>query len=116
MNRQLINLPIVGKELLLKLANASWNHNEILPDWKISKVIMFDKKDCVKSDPRNYSPISLTNSVIKLIEKQFKRRLEKFIETNNIINPFQSGFQNIGRQSFLFDRKNLQRTIKKSEK
>lgn len=66
-NRQLMHLPSVGKELLLKMANASWNFNEILPDWKMSKVIM--------------------------IEKLVKNRLEKFIEINNIISPFRSGFQ-----------------------
>ncbi len=42
-NSHLIKLPDIGKCLLLRIANASWNHNCIIDDWKISQVTMIVK-------------------------------------------------------------------------
>ncbi len=74
-NNHLLHLPHVGKFLLLRIANASWNYNCIIEDWKISQVTMIDKKSDDRANPKNYRPISLTNSVFKLIEKLIKESL-----------------------------------------
>lgn len=79
--------------LLLKMANESWNKNLILPSWKLAKMIMIPKGDSIRSNPHNYRPISLTNSIIKLFEKLAQPRLDKFILNHNLIDPLQSGFQ-----------------------
>ena len=82
-NIQLYHLPDCGKELLLKIVNSSWNNNEILDIWKLARVTMIQKNTTEKSNPSNYRPISLTNSIIKIIE-----RLDKFILYNNSISIF----------------------------
>ena len=55
---------------------------------------MIDKKDTDRSNPKNYRPISLTNSIVKIIEKLVKTRLDKFLVDNKIISMYQSGFRN----------------------
>ncbi len=92
-NKQLINLPEIGVKLLLKIANLSWNNLEVLDDWKVAKVTMIEKKADDRSNPKNYRPISLTNSIIKLIEKLIKVRLDSYLYNNKLISLFQSGFR-----------------------
>ena len=92
-NIQLYHLPDCGKELLLKIVNSSLNNNEILDIWIYSSCTMIQKNTTEKSNPSNYRPISLTNSIIKIIERLVKRRLDKFNLHNNSISIFQSGFQ-----------------------
>jgi hypothetical protein len=43
-NNQILHLPHVGEFLLLRIANASWNYNCIIENWKISQLTMIDKK------------------------------------------------------------------------
>jgi hypothetical protein len=92
-NNQLLHLPHVGRFLLLRIANASWNYNCIIEDWKISQVTMIEKKSDDRANPKNYRPISLTNSVFKLIEKLIKGKMDRFLTKYKIINKFQSGFR-----------------------
>ncbi len=66
-NLQLLNLPSAGKTLILKMANRSWNEGRVLESWKIAKVVMIEKKGLDRNNPRNYRPISLTSSIIKII-------------------------------------------------
>ena len=44
-------------------------------------------------NPNNYRPISLTNTVAKILEKLIKYRLVYYLEINNIILKEQSGFR-----------------------
>ena len=44
-------------------------------------------------DPLNYRPISLTSHVCKTMESMVNSRLTHFLEINNLITPFQSGFR-----------------------
>jgi hypothetical protein len=52
---------------------------------------MIEKKGLDRNNPRNYRPISLTSSIIKIIEKLVQKKLN--YELNLINSPFQSGFQ-----------------------
>jgi hypothetical protein len=88
-NIQLLHLPPEGKALLLKIANASWNHCTMIDDWTISQVTMIDKKTDDKSNPKNYHSISLTSSVFKLVERPIKQRLDRFLDKYKIINKYQ---------------------------
>ena len=54
---------------------------------------MIPKKDDDLNNPNNYRPISLTNSIIKLIEKLVQQRLIKFLDEKKIISANQSGFR-----------------------
>ena len=51
------------------------------------------KKNKDPSDPKSYRPISLTSHPGKLLEGMVKARLERYLESKNILNPFQSGFR-----------------------
>ena len=44
-------------------------------------------------NPNNYRPISLTNTIVKVIEKLIKNRLVFYLESNNLIIENQSGFR-----------------------
>lgn len=62
-------------------------------NWKNSVISVFPKPN--KEDllnPNNYRPISLISSLSKLLEKFIQTTLQKFIETNNLLNSNQHGF------------------------
>ena len=88
-----MNLPDSGFKLLTIIANLSWNHHNVLDEWKIAQITMIEKKSEDKHNPSNYRPISLTNTTIKLIEKLIKVRLSSFLDRNNILTKYQSGFR-----------------------
>jgi hypothetical protein len=69
----------------------------IFPDeLKVARVLPVYKKG-VKTDPRNYRPISLLPVLSKIFEKLIKSRLLTHLNEYSIINPKQYGFQkNIG--------------------
>lgn len=92
-NKHIINLPESGIKILTKITNLSWNNHKILDEWKVAQITMIEKKAENKHNPSNYRPISLTNSIIQLIEKLIKVRLSNFLDNNNILSKFQSGFR-----------------------
>ena len=59
----------------------SWNEATIIPISKPDK------------DPSNYRPIALTSRACKTMEQMINDRLTRFLESNNIITNFQSGFR-----------------------
>ena len=52
---------------------------------------VFKKGD--KLEVNNYRPISLISNISKIIEKLIHRRLNSFLEQNNIFYPSQFGFR-----------------------
>jgi hypothetical protein len=74
------------------MANRSWKEGKIIEAWKLAKVVMIEKKATDRNNPRNYRPISLTNSIIKIIQK-LQKRLNFKLNINSYISPYQSGFQ-----------------------
>ena len=48
-----------------------------------------------KLEVNNYRPISLISNITKIIEKLIHRRLNSFLEQNNIFGPSQFGFRDI---------------------
>ena len=61
--------------------------------WKETKIILLNKPDKPKSNPSNYRPISLINTISKTLEKIIKTKLYKWAETNNKLNKEQAGFR-----------------------
>ena len=55
--------------------------------------IPIPKPDKDHTDPSNYRPIALTSCVCKTMEQMINDRLTWFLESNNIITNFQSGFR-----------------------
>jgi len=64
----------------------------ILPsDWKSANIIpIFKKGD--KTDPNNYTPVSLTSVPDKIMESIIKDSITTFLEQNQIISHSQHGY------------------------
>ena len=59
---------------------------------KTAKVVPVFKKDS-KLDDSNYRPISLLPNIEKILEKLMYKRLDTFLNNNNIIYNLQFGFR-----------------------
>ena len=57
----------------------------------MAKIIPIFKRDD-KSDPSNYRPISLLSNFNRILEKLIFKRMESFIEQNNLHSSSQYGF------------------------
>ena len=79
--------------ILYTLYNISWHKGYHSTNWKTPLTILFNKPDKPKSDPNNYRPISLINSLSKILEKIIKVKLTNWAEDNNKINDEQAGFR-----------------------
>ena len=65
----------------------------IFPDnCKIVKVIPIYKSG-EKKNPSNYRPISILTSFSKIIEKLVFKQITNFLDKNNVLIPYQYGFQ-----------------------
>ena len=79
--------------ILHTLYNISWQKGYHSTIWKIPLTVLFNKPDKPKNDPNNYRPISLINSLSKILEKIIKIKLTNWAEDNNKINDEQAGFR-----------------------
>ena len=65
------------------------------PDkWKISKLIPLFKKG-LKTDPKNYIPISLLPLLSKLIEKEIQSQTHEYLDKHPLLYKIQSDFRKI---------------------
>ena len=79
------------KLIILDFINYLWL-NDLFPDvWRTAIVIPILKPGKVSTECTSYRPISLTSCFCKLMEKMVNRRLIRFLDQNNIIQPYQSG-------------------------
>jgi len=92
-NKILKNLQLHGKKFLLFILNKSFIENDIPENWKKAKITMIPKKSNDPHNINNYRPISLTNSLVKLLERLIKNRLSEFLESNKLLSTYQSGFR-----------------------
>ena len=92
-NSILKNLEHNGKLFLLNMLNNSFLNNRIPNEWKYAKITMIPKKPNDSHNIKNYRPISLTNTIVKILEKLIKNRLVSYLEQNNIFIKEQSGFR-----------------------
>ena len=87
------NLTHTGKELLLKVVNEMWMSGDFLESWRCSTIIPILKPGKPKHLPSSYRPISLTSCASKIVERMINTRLRTFLESKDILTPFQNGFR-----------------------
>lgn len=92
-NKVLKCLPQSYLQLLADICNASLRLHHIPESWKLATIIMIPKPLKDPSLPDSYRPISLLNTLSKLLERIVLNRLLTFINLNNIMNIYQSGFR-----------------------
>jgi exonuclease III len=78
---------------LCKLFNMSMRQQAVPQAWKLANVVPIYKGKGSKLDVTNYRPISLTNVFCKLMEKLVRKRIVKYLDTNELISVSQSGFR-----------------------
>ena len=85
-----------GAEFLVQpitqLCNLSISASSFPDDCKSAKILPLHKKGS-KTDPKNYRPISLLPLISKIIEKVIHNQTQNFLDDNNILYEFQSGFR-----------------------
>lgn len=81
-----------GLIFFLDMINQSWRTGEIPEVWRSSyvKPILKTKRDA--SEYASYRPITLSNTVPKIVERLVARRLNWFLVKNKLINQNQTGF------------------------
>ena len=79
--------------VLLEIFNDLWITGNVPKIWKEAIIIPIPKPGKDNADPTNYRPISLTSCVCKTMERMINSRLVWYLESNNLISPFQSGFR-----------------------
>ena len=87
------HLPTSSLLILLSIFNGIWSTGELPPSWKEATVIPIPKPNKDSTNPSNYRPIALTSCVCKTLERMINTRLVWFLESNNLITNFQSGFR-----------------------
>lgn len=85
--------PQTLKIKLLEIYNYIWFNNNYPNSWNITELIPIHKPDKDKTTPSSYRPISLANTMGKLMEKMVNFRLTWYLEKNNILNSVQCGFR-----------------------
>ena len=87
------HLPDAALQTLLNIFNDIWLGGSFPACWRQAIVIPIAKPGKDPTNPGNYRPIALTSCLCKTMERMVNDRLVYYLETNNIITEFQSGFR-----------------------
>ena len=77
----------------MKTLNDIWEIGNVPKSWKEATIIPIPKPGQDNTSPNNYRPIALTSCICKTLGRMINERLVWYLETNNIITGFQSGFR-----------------------
>ena len=91
--QMLKNLSESATALLLHIFNHIYQLNVFPTLWRKSILIPILKPNKTPIQCISYRPISLTSCVCKLMEKILNARLVHFLESQNLLSPFQFGFR-----------------------
>ena len=91
--QMLKHLPDTSLETLLNIFNNIWTTSKFPDDWQYATIIPIPKPGKDPAEPNNYRPIALTSCLCKTLERMTNKRLTWFLESNNHISWFQSGFR-----------------------
>ena len=91
--QMLKHLPENSLETLLNIFNYIWTTGKFPEDWTLATIIPIPKPGKDPVEPNNYRPIALTSCLCKTLERMINKRLTWFLESNNHISRFQSGFR-----------------------
>ena len=91
----IITKTIINKipAVICHLINLSLTSGKVHNRYKCATVISIHKKGA-KDDMNNYRPISLINTLAKILEKVVCKQLRLYLEQNNLIFAKQFGFRN----------------------
>jgi hypothetical protein len=87
------NLGNIAKNYLLQIYNMIWRTGTLPNKWKTGIIIPIIKPGKNKHSVESYRPITLLNTMTKIMEKIINNRLIWFLEKNKILNKEQSGFR-----------------------
>ena len=87
------HLPDSTLEFMLLTLNDLWTQHIFPEAWRTAQVIPIQKPGKDRRNPGNYRPISLTSCFGKIFERMIGKRLAWFLEHNNLLSKFQSGFR-----------------------
>ena len=79
--------------IYVHLFNKVLNSGVIPEDWSIGLIVPLFKKQGSSKDPNNYRGITLLSCIGKLFTMLINERLQKFIDTNNLLSENQAGFR-----------------------
>ncbi|KAG1705494.1 RNA-directed DNA polymerase from mobile element jockey [Nymphon striatum] len=91
--QMLKHLPDCSLALILNIFNTIWITGAIPLSWLEATVIPIPKPGKDHTDPSNYRPIALTSCICKTMERMINCRLTYYLESNNILTRYQSGFR-----------------------
>ncbi|XP_076324330.1 uncharacterized protein LOC143232599 [Tachypleus tridentatus] len=89
-NQVLKNLSDTNLKHLVSVFNLSLLSGYYPNIWKSALIRVIPKKDKDLTIPSNYRPISLLNTLGKLMEKTITNRINCYLETNNLISENQN--------------------------
>lgn len=92
-NIVLKNLTRKGTVFLTKIVNSCLRFSYFPAAWKSATVIAIAKPNKDITDPGNYRPISLLNTLSKILERVILNRLNRHLETSGTIPKEQFGFK-----------------------
>lgn len=87
------NFPLNATLYLLEIFNLIWKNNSLPSSWRHSIIIPISKPGKNKFKPEGYRPISLLNTMGKLLEKIINHRLTWYLEKINFLSAHQYGFR-----------------------
>lgn len=80
-------------ESFREILSASLKYGEVPDCWKTAIIVLIPKGGKDPSRVSNRRPISLINSMAKVLETLVKEEMQEFIEENEILPPNQFGFR-----------------------
>ena len=91
--QMLKHLPPKSLQALLDIFNDMWETGTFPESWELATVIPIPKPGKDHAEPNSYRPKALTSCLCKTLERMINVRLVWYLESNNLISPFQSGFR-----------------------
>ena len=86
-------LPENAIKQLTQIYNSALRLGYFPTHFKTAKVIMIPKPNKTRDNPRNYRPISLTNTIGKVLERLLHTRLMRHLQNINFLSNNQHGFK-----------------------
>ncbi len=86
-------MPNASLQTLLEVFNLIWENDTFPKYWTEAITIPIPKPNKDPVNPTNYRPIALTSCVCKTMERMINKRLVWYLETNNLISSYQTGFR-----------------------
>ena len=91
--QMLKHLPDNALLTLLHIFNDIWTTGVFPESWRLATVIPIPKPGIDHTEPTNYRPIALTSCLCKTLERMINKRLDWYLESNDLVSPIQSGFR-----------------------